>query len=282
MLARIVADNVQSLYDDLRAEGISPTTVAHIHTLLRSVFKLAVLRKRIRESPMDGVKSPRGKKLTLEQKRKRESKVMTPEQARAFLQAAEQTRFGMLFVLAFHTGCRPGELLGLKWADFDAPLIHVRQTIHWRKIDDPRGAWYLDEPKTEDSRRILRLDAETIERLSAHRKRQLEEKLRAGKAWRDHGFIFCDEIGEPYSHSKLQHYCKRILDAAGLPKIFNPYSARHSSATWMIEQGVSAKTVSGRLGHSDVATTMRYYVHSTEGMDEQAVDALTQVIKGKK
>src|SRR5262245_28326753 len=75
MLARIVADSVQTLYDDLRAAGIGGATIAHVHTLLRSVFKLAVLRKRIRENPMDGVKSPRGKKLTQEQKRKRESKV---------------------------------------------------------------------------------------------------------------------------------------------------------------------------------------------------------------
>jgi integrase len=106
MLARIVADNIQSLYDDLRAEGIGAASVAHIHTLLRSVFNLAMLRKRIRENPMDGVKSPRGKRLTQEQRRRREAKVMTPEQAQIFLAAASATRFGALFGLAFHTGCR--------------------------------------------------------------------------------------------------------------------------------------------------------------------------------
>jgi len=47
----------------------------------------------------------------------------------------------------------------------------------------------------------------------------------------------------------------------------------------MIGQGVSAKTAAGRLGHGDVATTMRYYVHSTEGMDEQAVEKLTRVLE---
>jgi integrase len=280
MLARIVADNIQTLYDDLRAEGIGAASIALVHTLLRSVFKLAMLRKRIRENPMDGVKSPRGKRLTQEQRRRREAKVMTPEQAQAFLVAAAATRFGALFGLAFHTGCRPGELLAVTWDDLDAnsKTLRVWRNIKWRA----GGKWYLDDPKTDSSRRVLRLDVGTVELLAGHRRRQLEERMRAGKAWRGHDFVFCDEIGEPYSQNRLWYYCKKILREAGLPDTFTPYSARYSSATWMIEQGVSAKTAAGRLGHGDVSTTMKYYVHSTEGMDEGAVETLARVIEGKK
>ncbi|MGH9753269.1 MAG: tyrosine-type recombinase/integrase [Blastocatellia bacterium] len=280
MLARISADNVQTLYDDLRAEGLGGTTISHVHTLLRSVFKLAILRKRIRENPMDGVKSPRGKRLTQEQRRRREAKVMTPEQARAFLVSAEQTRFGVLFALAFHAGCRPGELLAVTWDDLDAT---ARSLKIWRNIKWPSaGKWYFDDPKSESSRRDLRLDAGVFELLAAHKKRQLEERMKAGKAWRAHNFVFCDEIGEPYSQARLWYYCKKILREAGLPETFSPYSTRYSSATWMADQNVSATTIAGRLGHADVATTLQYYVHSTEGMDEQAVEKLTRALEGKK
>lgn len=280
MLARIVADNIQTLYDDLREKDISASTIAHVHTLLRSVFKMAVLRRRVRENPMDGVKSPRGKRLTQEQRRNRETKVMTPEQAAQFLHAAEDTRFGALFALAFHTGCRPGELLAVTWGDLDA---EARTLKVWRNIKWPTGGkWYLDDPKTDSSRRVLRLDGETIQTLAEHRRRQIEERMKVGKAWRDHGFLFCNEIGEPYSQSLLRHYCKKILRAAGLPEHFSPYSARHTSATWMIEQGINAKTVAGRLGHADVKTTLGVYTHSTEGMDEQAVEALSRLLKSQK
>jgi integrase len=209
---------------------------------------------------------------------------MTPEQASAFLAAADSTPHGALFALAFHTGCRPGELLGLRWQDFDPEQarIQIRMGMHWRKADDPRGGWYLDDLKTESSRRDLRLDPETVENLKAHRKRQLADRMKAGNAWRDNDFIFCDEIGEPYTRSMLQRRCKKILEAAGLPLTFSPYSARHSSATWMIDRGIDAKTVAGRLGHGDVVTTMRHYVHSTEGRDARAVEVLTQAVKGKK
>src|SRR5262249_14137465 len=173
MLARIVADNVQTLYDELQSKKIAASTVGLVHTLLRSVFKLAMMRRRIRENPMDGVKSPRGKRLAQEQRRKRESRVMAPEQVAKFLKAAEETRLGALFAVAFHTGCRPGELLGLRWDDLDveARTIRIRQIIKW----DVGGKWYLDDPKSEAGRRALRLDDGMVARLAEHRRRQLEE-----------------------------------------------------------------------------------------------------------
>ncbi len=128
---------------------------------------------------MDGVKSPRGKKLQQEQRRKRESKVMEPDQVMQFLAAARETRFGALFALAFHTGCRPGELLALKWDDLDteARTLKIRRNIKWKSGEE----WYLDDPKTDTSRRVLRLDAGMLDRLAEHRRRQLQERLKVGR-----------------------------------------------------------------------------------------------------
>lgn len=113
------------------------------------------------------------------------------------LPAAEQTRFGAVFTLAFHTGCRPGELLGLTWPDLDAAAttLTIHQAINWRK----GGEWYLDTPKTSYGRRVLRLTEGLIELLAAHRKHQLEEMMKAGKAWNRHDLIFADEVA---SHTR--------------------------------------------------------------------------------
>jgi integrase len=87
---------------------------------------------------------------------------MTPEQAGSFLSEAEQTRHGALFALAFHTGCRPGELLAVRWPDLDTDAMTLRV---WRNIKWPAGGkWYLDDPKTDSSRRALRLDGGIVER----------------------------------------------------------------------------------------------------------------------
>src|SRR5262249_34090602 len=191
MLTKIEAADIQSLYTSLGEQGLAPGTLSLIHTLIQSAFKLAVKRRKIAFNPMDGVTTPsKGRKV-------REPHAMTWEELTRFLEKAETTRFGVFFVLAFHTGCRPGELLALKWGDLDtsARTLKIQRTIAWRSPED----WYLNDPKTPLSRRTLPLTDGLVEKLAQHRTRQLEERLKAGKSWADHGFIFADEIGGPYS-----------------------------------------------------------------------------------
>jgi integrase len=281
LLKKVEAHDVDELYAEMSAGGHERSTVYHIHSLLKMVFKLAIKRRRLIFNPMDGVTSPGGSDFEKFKKTRREKQIMAPEHIDRFLTAASETRFGCLLTLAFHTGCRPGELLGLRWSDLDATArrIHIRQAIHWRKADDPRGHWYLDEPKTSYGRRTLALTDGLMEMVDAHRKRQLEERMKAGRAWANHNFIFCDEAGEPYSQTRLRYFFKQILSAAELPDNFNPYSARHSAATHMIGAGVDAKTVSRRLGHSDISITLGTYTHPTDEMEERAADEMERVIR---
>lgn len=285
MLAKIEAGDIQAIYKSLAESGLSRSSVNYVHTLLKSVFKLALRRRKVPFNPMDGVDAPGGRRAEEEQKEGRAARVMTPGQVAQFLAAAGESRFGVLFTMAFHTGCRPGELLGLKWADLDmaAQTLKIRQAINWRK-GEKKGEqeWYLDTPKTAHGRRVLRLTDGLVEVMAAHRKSQLEDRMKAGRAWNDHDFIFADEIGEPYSQARLRYYCKQILKAAGLPEHFNPYSARHTSATLLMESGINAKTVSERLGHSDVLITLKTYTHPTADMQTEASQEIERALYGRK
>src|SRR5262249_28143790 len=226
LLARVTSDDVQQLYGKLHKEGLDRLTIRYVHIVLGMVFKLAVKRKKLSGSPMAGVEIP--KEWSQSDDEEQDSRAMTPEQVGKFLDAARGNRFEHLFRLAFHVGCRPGELLALKWADLDAGArtLRINQSIVWRKAGD----WYLKKPKTKLSRRTLPLTDALIEILGAQRRRQLEARLKVGKLWTDHGFIFADETGEPFSQWVLSDDCKLILKAAGLPLNFTPYSTRHTMA----------------------------------------------------
>jgi integrase len=184
---------------------------------------------------------------------------MQPEQSGRFLVVAEQTRFGVLFLLAFHTGCRPGELFALKWSDLDASArtLRIQRTIVWPR--DQGGEWYLTDPKTALSRRTLPLTEALLERLAQQRTRQLEDRMKAGKAWADHGFNFADEAGGPYSQANLRYRFKEILKAAGLPTEFKPYDARRTTAALLMAGGTNPKVVSERLGHTGISITLETY-----------------------
>ena len=55
--------------------------------------------------------------------------------------------------------------------------------------------------------------------------------------------------------------CLKILEQLGIP-YFNFHMLRHIFATNCISRGFDMKTLSELLGHSNITTTMRIYVHS--------------------
>ncbi len=56
-------------------------------------------------------------------------------------------------------------------------------------------AVYEDNPKTDAGERTIALDAAMVTALRAHRRRQLEERMRWGSAWADSGKVFTKEDG---------------------------------------------------------------------------------------
>lgn len=278
MLGRVTADDIQRLYGKLHDDKLSRVTIHYVHVALGMVFKLAVKRKKLMGSPMAGVEIP--KEWGREEDGKKKAKAMTAEQVAKFLASAEGNRFENLFRLAFHVGCRPGELLALKWDDFDAQAktLRINQSIVFRKAGD----WYLKKPKTKLSRRTLPLTDAIAGAIGRERKKQLEARMKAGKLWTDHGFVFADSIGEPYSQDNLITDCKRILKAAELPMTFTPYSARHTMASLLIEGGTNVKAVSERLGHASVTTTLETYTHVSHGMQADVSQEIERLLNGKK
>ena len=275
-LARVEADAIQKLYNKLRDEKKSPSTIRQAHQILGMVFKLALVRRKIRLSPMLGVVLPKENTDS-----ERQTKAMSAEQVARFLEAAKGNRFENLFRLAFHVGCRPGELLGLAWADinFEAATLRVSQTIVWRASGD----WYVKSPKTRLSRRTITLRPAMVGMLKQHRRAQLEKKLSMGAAWTDTGFVFTDDSGEPCPQYSLRYECKKILKLAGLPWDFSPYTARHTMASLLIEGGVNIKAVSERLGHSEIGITLNTYTHVSEGFQAEVSGDIERILEdGKK
>ena len=52
---------------------------------------------------------------------------------------------------------------------------------------------------------------------------------------------------------------------------------RHTAATMLINQGLLAKSINGRLGHANISTTMDTYGHYLKSADKEAANQLEQV-----
>lgn len=106
--------------------------------------------------------------------------------------------------------------------------------------------------------------------LKTQRKKQLEDRRRAGTVWTETGYVFTSETGTPLDPRNTLRAVTNAGEKAGLGHI-NVHALRHSVATMLLESGVHDKAVADILGHSDTRMTARY----THTSNRYARDAMT-------
>lgn len=264
--------DVQEFVNGMVDKGLSPRTIRYTHAILNRALKRAVKWKMLVSNPAADVELPRSVR--------RELNVLTPEQAQKFLKVAYEGKHGVMFHLALATGLRPEEYLGLKWPDIDfqAKTVTVQRTLVWKRW---KTEYYFGEPKTSRSRRTIPLSSSLIKSLSAHKRAQLEARLKLGAAWTNLDLVFCSENGKPHSIRNLQRrHFKPALAKAKLPDI-RMYDLRHTCATLLLLAGENPKVVSERLGHASIVLTLDTYSAVLPSMQQGATDKLEKILNRK-
>ena len=93
------------------------------------------------------------------------------------------------------------------------------------------------------------------ELLQKQRIEQARNRLRAGQAWDDSGYVFTSPAGYPLDPSNFLHRVKAAGKKVGLSKV-NVHTLRHTAATLMLRRSVPVKDVSEVLGHADATITL--------------------------
>lgn len=265
-LAKLTALDVQRLYADLEATGLSKRSIHHTHRVLKRALKQAVLWDLIGRNPCDGATPPRPDRARMQP--------LTQAQANQFLEATRDHRHAALYVLALTTGMRQGELLGLRWdaIDLEGGRLQVRQTLQ-RQRD--KGLVF-SEPKTARSRRTIMLSQRAVAALREHR-RQNEQRLKLGSEWDDQNLVFANPTGGPLDPSWQTAVFKEALKDAGLPDVrFHDW--RHTAATLLLAADTHPKVVSELLGHATITLTLDTYSHLIPAMHEQAATTMDALL----
>jgi integrase len=247
---------IDQLQAALQAAGVSPRTRELVHAVLSRCLRRAVKWGLIGVNPAAGAERP---KVT-----RREVPRTSPVQAEALLTAAAGHRLAALFTVIVGTGLRQGEAFGLRWRDVDlaAGLLTVRHSL-----EELRGVVRLKSPKSASGVRSVELPNAVREALRAH----LRQAAKDGRGGPD-APVFCDTEGGWLRKSNfLRNVYAPIVKAAGLEGVrFHDW--RHYHAGMLIELGVDAKVVQQRIGHKDVSTTLRFYVHPRQEAHRAAAD----------
>ena len=219
-------------------------------------------------------------KATPPKLKRREVNYFQPEEIAAILDAleGEPLKWRALVHLLIVTGCRRGEILGLKWEkiDLETGKARIDTTLLYAK---DRGL-YESTTKTGNVRTVG-LPKETVQLLREWRKECLALRLANGDRWHDTGYVFIRDDGQPMHPDSIAHWLRTFSDRHGLPHI-NAHAFRHTVASVLIANGTDVVTVSKQLGHLDVSTTETFYSHIIEENKQKATECIADALLRKK
>jgi integrase len=178
------------------------------------------------------------------------------EQLEKVLEITEGTIIETPVFISLHYGLRRGEVLGLRWKDFD-----FRENCFTIRNQRVRVSSQVEKkPKTISSRRTMPIMECVKEYLEELKKKQQLEKKFLGQAYIKNDYVCRNTDGSPVSIHTLNHTFSRILEKNKMPHI-RFHDLRHSIASYLIKIGVSMKEIQVWLGHADMWVTSKYYTH---------------------
>ena len=293
-LSSVRYSDVVLFYNALLGKGLSVSTVDSVHTVLRPTFQLAVRDNVIRNNPADGAMAEVNKKWDGETGVRH---ALTIEEERAFLDCLnlqKNLKWKPLFTVMFGTGCRIGEVIGLRWddADMDNGIITIDHDVTYYPRSDKnyKCEYELALPKTEAGiitipmlkkvKEALELEKENQEKYGYH----CVVELGGMK-----NFIFCNRFGgllNPAGVNKVikrivsDHNAKEIVDAkkeGREPVIIPDFSChitRHTFCTRLCENETNVKVIQSVMGHKDIQTTLDIYAEVSEKKKKDIFDQL--------
>jgi len=264
-LKKLQPPMIQAYYGQA-CEKLSAKTVHYHHRILSQSLKYAVRQGYLGRNPCELVDPP--------SPRKKAMRTMTPAEVEALLETAQDNRYYPVIYTAVSAGLRQAELLGLRWRDIDLDMlgISVSQALYKRG-----GVCRFIEPKTSHSRRRVAMTPKLACYLREYRAERESLYWQLGQPLTLDSLMFSSPEGKPLDPSVLSHEFQRIVRRAGLENV-RFHDLRHTFASLMLLRGAKPKVISEALGHSSVAFTMDTYSHIIEGMQEDAMALLDEVL----
>ena len=257
MITRFTALDAQAWVASAREAGSGARTVQMATSLLRRSFAWAVASQILPHNPFSAIRKPPAPRGDIYP--------FAPAEVQAILNHTKETRYYAMYLLAFTTGMRQGELFGLQWQDvsFNDKTITIA-----RQARDYRGHVILKVPKTAAGRRRITVTQHVLDSLSSVR-------AEAEPSMEDQ--VFPSPRGALMRRTTFgRRQWKPLLQSLGI-RHRGAHHMRHTAATQMLTAGVPPHVVAGVLGHSSTATLLKTYAHFLPSDSALAANAMSHL-----
>ena len=300
-LKRITAirySDIKAFYHSLvKDRSFKPNSMEIINTILHPVFTLAVRDGYIRNNPTDGVMAEIKKSHNWEKPKRH---ALTIEEQEAFINYMAESdiyrHWLPLFTVLLGTGCRVGEIIGLRWedCDFESRAISINHNLIYRQQDSGKCEMHITTPKTSAGCRTVPMLAEVRAALLQEKRRQMSEGYSTAEIDGYSGFVFTNKNGYVHNPQTINRALERIRIAHNEEEAekaekehrepleirhFSVHNLRHTFCTRFCENETNIKVIQEIMGHSDISTTMNIYAEATESKKKESFNNLEGKIK---
>lgn len=273
LIAQAMGKRVTDVFTiERNTEPLADKTILAYHRLISTVLSNAEKEMLVPYNAAAKATPPRAEKKV--------PNYFQPETISDILKAleTEPLKWQLITHLLIVTGCRRGEIMGLKWEkiDFDTRKVKIDQEL----VTSPSKGVYESTTKTSDIR-YLTLPTETMALLRQHRREQLRLQFANGDRWSNTGFVFTQDNGQRMSPDSITSWLNDFSVRHNLPHI-NPHAFRHTAASVLLANGTDIVTVAAQLGHSSASTTENFYAHIIEENKARASECIADILLRKK
>lgn len=246
--------------NEVNKKKLSNNTIIKAYYILSKMFNDAVYYGYITENIIEKVKKPKSTYTEIE--------FYTHDDVNKLIKYIQDEPLipKTIITLAVMTGMRRGEIFGLHWNDinFNDKTLSIRRSAQYicgKKV-------FEKSPKTNTSNRNIVLPEICIELLKLLKEENEKNKLLLKNKYTINDNIFVNENGEILNPDYITKWFNKFIKRKNLPKI-TFHGLRHTSATFLLTEGINIKAVSTQLGHSNIAITNRY-VHALQKNEQIA------------
>lgn len=240
----------------MKERGNNLGTLRLQRTVIKQVFRWAVIHGDIDVSPAAELRTPRGA-----QRAERGS--LTAEQIRTVTEYRGEG--WLLGLMLLYTGCRRGELMALRYEDIDRKggMVSISRKVNYA-YRPPR---IEDHTKTEAGLRQIPL-------LGPVRKALPADRL---------GLIFHGRDGGVMADYELRALWQAFLDGTGIEgpngERVTPHWLRHTFATICYDADLDVKSTASILGHANERITMEIYTHLSKSREQRSAEQLENFVE---
>lgn len=195
------------------------------------------------------------KQLPMRKQKRTVYKVLTKEELSTFFNCVDNFKFKTIFMLAYGSGLRIGEIANLREEDIDGKNMRI----------------FVREGKGNKERYTI-LSKKSLEMLRIYWTKYRQNKRR--------GRIFLSESGAAITVGVIREHFRQYRRKAKLSEKVTMHTLRHCFATNLIENGATLIQVKGLMGHSNIRSTMEY-IH-VANIDLEIESPLDEFMKGEK